>query len=89
MREEEARSEIRARLASGRLPHERRHRLFAGYGDGSLCDGCGCPIRTMDVLYELIFEGESQVTITLHRECVPAWRGDSREQERSRRAVRD
>ena len=79
--EEPARSEVRARLAGGRLPEQRRYRLFAGYGDGSLCDGCGCPIRTMDVLYEIVFEGTPQVMINLHRECLPAWRSELRDRE--------
>jgi hypothetical protein len=79
---EQARSESRARLASGRLPEQRRYRLFAGYGDGSLCDSCGCSIRTMDVLYEIVFEGTPQVIVTLHRECLPGWRGELRDRER-------
>jgi len=82
MEEEQPRPEIRARLASGRLPERRRYRLFAGYGDGSLCDGCGCPIRTMDVLYEIVFEDTPQGIITLHRECLPVWRGELRDRER-------
>lgn len=82
MEEEQPRPEIGARLASGRLPERRRYRLFAGYGDGSLCDGCGCPIRTMDVLYEIVFEDTPQGIITLHRECLPVWRGELRDRER-------
>jgi len=67
--------EEQARLASGRLPERRRYRLFAGYLHGSLCDSCGCPIRTMDVLYEIVFEDTPQVIVSLHRECLPVWRG--------------
>jgi hypothetical protein len=72
--------DIRARLAAGMLPlRASNQRVYAGYGEDQLCDGCGCRIRPTEVAYEIEFleNSSSTDTLTMHLDCFAIWAAES------------
>jgi hypothetical protein len=50
----EQRADIRARLASGKLPlRSAKQKVYGGYGENQLCDICGGRIGKSDAAYEI------------------------------------
>ena len=59
------------KLLSGLLPTVRPLTMWAGLGNGRLCDGCGRSITPTDVEYELEFADKQ--TLRLHKDCFVIW----------------
>jgi hypothetical protein len=70
-----ARRAIGDKLATGMLPRRNADRTWAGFGGGGPCDGCGGPISSSEVEYELEFAGPngSQRAFHLHVGCLAIW----------------
>jgi hypothetical protein len=65
---------IQSKLAREELPSETAERMWAGYGKGHLCDGCGQPVSETDIEYELEFSlSATQRIVRLHRVCCVVW----------------
>jgi hypothetical protein len=80
---------IRAKIAAGRLPHppDPPERVWAGRGDGRICDGCDQPITRTQIEYEVDppggqtirtrieyeFDPPGSQTIRFHGPCLMAW----------------
>ena len=58
-------------IASGRLPLDPPRKMYAGYGDGRACSGCGGPIERTHVEYESIYENGR--AYHLHLACAGVW----------------
>jgi hypothetical protein len=74
----EARQRILANLHARRLPLDEPRRMYAGYGQGRVCEGCGEDIGPTQVEYEAIYEDGRAYRV--HLACAGLW-----EVERSRR----
>ena len=74
----DARQRILENLDAGRLPPDAPQQMFAGYGDGRACDGCGDVIGPTQVEYEATYEDSR--TFRVHLACAALW-----EAERNRR----
>jgi hypothetical protein len=73
-------ADIRARLAAGMLPlRAPNQKVYAGYGEDQLCDGCGHRIARTDVAYEIeLLETSSPTdTLTMHLDCFAVWVSES------------
>jgi hypothetical protein len=55
----DARQRILANLDAGRLPPNAPQKMYAGYGDGHACDGCGDIISSTQVEWEATYAGSS------------------------------
>jgi hypothetical protein len=76
----DARERLLANLDAGRLPPDAPRRMYAGYGQGHACDGCGEIIGpTQLVEYEANYEDGRAYRV--HLACAGLW-----EVERSRRS---
>lgn len=66
---------IRMKLERKELPAEAAERIWAGYGRGDLCSGCGAPIAENEVEYELAFTNADNgaESVRLHRTCCNIW----------------
>jgi hypothetical protein len=64
---------IRERLDAGRLPIAAPPTMWAGYGSGNPCDGCGELLSPTQVEYE--FEAAGQ-TIRFHLGCAALWEAE-------------
>jgi hypothetical protein len=62
---------IRDKLRYGILPSCEPVMSWAGYGNGTLCDGCDMSIQPKEVEYEV--ELENGQTLHLHVACVGLW----------------
>lgn len=69
----ELRTEVRRRIAAGRLPCTPQHYLWAGTGDGQLCSLCDRPINSQQIEYELQFNTNPLTHYRFHRICHEAW----------------
>jgi hypothetical protein len=77
----EQRADIRARLASGKLPpRSAKQKVYGGYGENQLCDICGGRIGKSDAAYEIEpyeiepCEQSTQThTLAMHYACFAAW----------------
>lgn len=74
----EARQRILASLDAGRLPLDEPRKMYAGYGQGHVCDGCGEVIGPTQVEYEATYKDGRAYRV--HLACAGLW-----EIERSRR----
>jgi hypothetical protein len=63
---------IADKLSTGALPREDARGMFAGYGTGAPCSGCGVAIRATEAEYELVFSDER--SFPFHAACVNLWR---------------
>ena len=63
---------IADKLSTGALPREDASGMFAGYGTGAPCSGCGVAIRATEAEYELVFSDER--SFPFHAACVNLWR---------------
>lgn len=81
------RTQIAARIQSRQLPGAGEHKLFAGFGDNETCDGCGKPVGSGEVLYEieLTREPADPIVLLMHRACFKLWS----EETHRRRLERD
>lgn len=62
------------KLRQHKLPLVAALRLEGGYGDGSMCFGCGERITSAQAEYELDFAPEVFVgSMRLHRLCFQTW----------------
>jgi hypothetical protein len=78
----EARKSILANLDAGQLPLDAPQRMYAGYGQGHTCDGCGETIDSAQVEYEAVYaDGRAY---RLHLACAGLW-----ERERGRRSHKE
>ena len=67
---------IRMKLERNELPAEVAERIWAGYGTGETCSGCGLPIEKEEVEYELTFAKPGVAPpepVRLHRACCELW----------------
>ena len=62
---------IRDKLRYGILPSCEPVMSWAGYGNGTLCDGCDMAIQPKEVEYEVDLENGQ--TLHLHVACVGLW----------------
>lgn len=62
---------IRLRLADGRLPHDSDPILVGHPGGGSLCDGCGRPLLTNQLVMDI--PSGDHAFVHLHANCYTAW----------------
>ena len=74
-----ARQRILANLDAGRLPPDAPQQMYAGYGDGHACDGCGEIIGSTQVEWEATYADSRAYRV--HLACAALW-----EAERSRRS---
>jgi hypothetical protein len=63
------------RVQHGRLPHAEPVHLFATYGHGSYCAGCGCAIERNELEYELEWLEPSR-TARMHARCYEIWHAE-------------
>jgi hypothetical protein len=49
------RERVLAAIEAGRLPLERPQKMYAGHGEGRVCDGCGEPIDKTQIEYEAVY----------------------------------
>lgn len=63
--------QVAERLADGRLPKRRSATMWATFGTGKPCDGCGEPIRATEVEHEVEFEGGG--LLRFHAACLTLW----------------
>lgn len=73
---EHAAKMIRDKLDAGLLPKEVEARMFAGYGDGKLCDGCELAIARSQVEWE--FTTPQGQSVRFHLGCAALWEADRR-----------
>jgi hypothetical protein len=73
----ELRSYIGARVDALDLPLAGEQKLFAGYGRDEICEGCGKPIGSTDVLYEV--ELNPSLAVAMHLTCFEVWIDVSRQ----------
>jgi hypothetical protein len=62
---------IAERLKDGRLPREKSAQLWAGFGKGRACDGCGETIAASDVEHE--HDLVSGAIVRFHAACSVLW----------------
>ena len=72
----DARQRILANLDAGRLPPNAPRKMYAGYGDGHACDGCGEIIGPTQVEWEATYE-DGRV-YRLHLGCAGLWESERR-----------
>jgi hypothetical protein len=79
MNPETLKARIRTRIHDGDLPCQEEHQLFSGKSAGSRCDGCGEPIGTEEVVYEIVLVytalGET-TSFSMHTACYDVWRDE-------------
>ena len=68
--ENELQPRIGERLADGRLPAVRPAHIAAGYGQGSVCAGCGEAIQPKRVEYDVSVAGKR---LRFHFACFVIW----------------
>ena len=75
----ELRTQIAAKIQSGQLPCAGEQKLFAGFGDNETCDGCGKPVHSGEVLYEIELTSEQgdPSVLLMHRACFKLWSEES------------
>jgi len=56
-----------------RLPRKEPKKVWGSHGNGNTCVLCGNGITTLQMEYELQFEG-GQSTVTTHADCYWRWR---------------
>jgi len=66
---------IRTKLDGGLLPAEFAYKLWAGFGSGLRCDGCGALILPRHVEYEIVGAG---LRVRLHIGCHGLWDAELR-----------
>ena len=74
----DARQRILANLDAGRLPPNAPQKMWAGYGKGHACDGCGEIISPTQVEWEATYADSRAYRV--HLACAAVW-----EAERNRR----
>jgi methionyl-tRNA synthetase len=62
---------IRDKLRSGILPNSEPIKTWAGYGNGTTCDGCDMRIEPREAEHEV--ELESGRTLHFHVACASLW----------------
>jgi CheY-like chemotaxis protein len=74
--EEEVRSAVRSRIASGELPQSHvTHQVYGGVADGSSdCSCCGASIAAKQIQYEVELCPPDGRSLPMHRRCYQAWR---------------
>jgi hypothetical protein len=73
------RQRVLAAIDSGRLRLDRPQKMYAGYGDGAECAGCGEVIDNMQVEWEATYEnGQSY---PLHLGCAGLWDAERRRRQ--------
>lgn len=72
MDETAARAWIGWRVEHGRLPRTDPVHLFASYGRGEYCAGCGCAIDRNELEYELEWSQPAR-TVSMHPQCYKIW----------------
>lgn len=65
--------DTREQPAAGMGLQSGQFRLYAGKGNGELCDQCGEPIRSDQVGYELVTEIIKVRPMNIHRDCYEDW----------------
>jgi len=68
---------IRERVESGHLPMLTVGKMYAGFGNGSSCDGCDQPIHRPQVEYEFQAD-DNKRTIRFHIGCAGLWEAERR-----------
>jgi hypothetical protein len=63
--------QIEARLSDGRLPKAKSLKMWAGFGNGRPCDGCGDLILGSEVEHEHDLVGGG--TLRFHAACSVLW----------------
>jgi hypothetical protein len=72
--EAELRHIARERIARGMLPgRPSATRMWAGYGNGRLCDLCGKPIQAGEIEYEVEHPDHAVTTLRFHLVCQSVW----------------
>ena len=78
----EQRQRVLDALSEGRLPLDAPKTMYAGYGTGRVCVGCGEPVHRREVEYEAEYaDGRAYL---LHLGCASLW-----DAERRRRTVNE
>jgi hypothetical protein len=70
---------IRDKIARGTLTVEPPRRMYASYGTGMVCDGCGEPITHTQIEYEWVLPGDR--SIRMHLGCASLLEAERRRQE--------
>jgi hypothetical protein len=63
---------IRQKLDDGTLPTKAPLKIYAGYGSGEACDGCGDTIFRAQAEYELSYPDKRRI-FRLHFGCASLW----------------
>jgi hypothetical protein len=79
---ERVRTTIRVKLDAGALPLVRPPKMYARYGSGEKCDGCGDTLHPAQVEYEMAYKDGR--AFRLHLGCAGLWEAELR-----RRGVMD
>lgn len=80
----EAPQRIRDKIARGTLTVEPPRRMYASYGTGGICDGCGEPITHTQIEYE--WELPDGRFIHMHLGCASLLEAERRRQESTTRS---
>jgi hypothetical protein len=64
-------AKVAERLANGRLPKTKSMKLWAGFGKGKTCDGCGDLVMYRDVEHE--HDMEAGPALRFHAACSVLW----------------
>lgn len=58
------------------LRHRESLRTWAGHGTGAICNGCGQPVQSNQIEYEVeLPEGSTSSKLNFHFDCYRAWTG--------------
>jgi hypothetical protein len=82
---------IRRLIDEGRLPLLLPDKISAGYGSGSICDGCDQPVSSAQIEYDVEDSGDSGAHLNLHMECYVLWQSEcvKRMRERNQQSLHD
>ena len=64
-------AKVAERIADGRLPTVKTVKMWAGFGNGKTCDGCGDAVMFRDVEHE--HDVEVGPTLRFHAACSVLW----------------
>jgi hypothetical protein len=81
----EQRDRVLANIAAGRLRLDPPTKMYAGFGAGRTCDGCGEPIDKIQVEHEAVYENgradsSAGEVFHLHLGCAGLWDFERRRQ---------
>jgi hypothetical protein len=81
------RAHVLASITSGRLRLDPPKKMYAGYGDGRECTGCGEVIDTKQVEHEAIYENGQ--AYRLHLACAAVWDVERRRRQHEESLIED